>query len=68
MRIETLGERVAELRSRYEGMGEFRGVAGWEYYDAGASDGYDWEVVENWEWVKRVAEKLFGGFGMKSEL
>ncbi|KAN0110779.1 glycoside hydrolase family 18 protein [Hyaloscypha variabilis] len=68
LRVERLGERVAELRALYEGKDGFGGVAGWEYFDAGSSDGYDGEVVQNWEWVKRVGVVLFGGFGMKSEL
>ncbi|KAE9372624.1 glycoside hydrolase family 18 protein [Stipitochalara longipes BDJ] len=68
LRVERLGEMVGELRGLYEEQGGFGGVAGWEYFDAGSGDGYDGEVVENWQWVKRVGEVLFGGFGMRSEL
>ena len=53
--LQTLGETVRGLRGMY---GEFGGVAGWEYWDAGVSDG----GIEAWEWVKRVGEALFGPF------
>jgi hypothetical protein len=68
--IERLREVVGMLKDKYEEMGGFGGIAGWEYYNAGMSDG-DGDTgvkVENWEWVRRVGQVLFGGFGMKSEL
>ena len=70
LRIERLREVVGMLKDKYAGMGGFGGIAGWEYFDAGASDGNSENGVrvENWEWVRRVGEVLFGGFGIKSEL
>jgi len=50
--VTTLGQTVRELRGLYEWFG---GVAGWEYHDAGMSDG----GREPWEWVKRIGEALF---------
>jgi hypothetical protein len=58
VRINELEEKAGELREKHEGFGV---VAGWEYHDAGASDGYDGEVVQNWEWARREGEVLFGG-------
>jgi len=68
LRVERLVEVVGEFKALYEGKSGFGGIAGWEYFDAGSSDGYDGEVVENWKWVKKVGEVLFGGFGMKVDL
>ncbi|TVY34347.1 hypothetical protein LSUB1_G007180 [Lachnellula subtilissima] len=53
VRIEKLQDTIRGLRGMYEGFG---GVAGWEYHDAGMSDGV---VYEPWSWVKRVGEALF---------
>ena len=52
--VSTLGRTVRDLRGLY---GSFGGVAGWEYHDAGVTDG----GREPWEWVKRIGEALFVG-------
>ena len=44
---------IANLRSRYSNFG---GVYGWEYFDAGSSDG----LSQPWVWTKQVGEALFG--------
>jgi hypothetical protein len=51
--IEPLQETIRNLRVLYPNFG---GVAGWEYYDAGMSDG---DVYQPWSWVKKVGQALF---------
>jgi hypothetical protein len=51
--LQTLNQTVRDLRGLYGGG--FGGVAGWEYFDAGSTDG----GIENWEWVKRIGQALF---------
>ncbi|KAF4627495.1 hypothetical protein G7Y89_g10657 [Cudoniella acicularis] len=51
--IETLQQTIRNLRELYPGFG---GVAGWEYHDAGMSDG---DVYEPWAWVKKIGQALF---------
>ncbi|KAE9374893.1 glycoside hydrolase family 18 protein [Stipitochalara longipes BDJ] len=50
--VTTLDQTIGELRRLYEGFG---GVAGWEYHDAGMTDG----GREPWEWVKKIGDALF---------
>jgi hypothetical protein len=57
--IGTLNGTIKDLRGMYEGFG---GVAGWEYYDAGVTDG----GMEPWEWVERIGEALFDPLISKS--
>ena len=44
---------IANLKSQYSNFG---GVDGWEYFDAGSSDG----LSQPWMWTKRVGAALFG--------
>lgn len=50
--VTTLKRTITDLRKMYRGFG---GVAGWEYHDAGFTDG----KMEPWEWVKRIGEAIF---------
>lgn len=50
--LTTLEGTIKDLKQMYSGFG---GVAGWEYHDAGATDG----LTEPWEWVKRIGAALF---------
>ncbi|KAN0103495.1 glycoside hydrolase family 18 protein [Hyaloscypha variabilis] len=52
LNFTTLESTIGGLRALY---GEFGGVAGWEYHDAGRTDGWR----EPWEWVKRIGDALF---------
>jgi chitinase len=50
--ITTLSKTIRDLKRAYNG---FAGVAGWEYYNAGLTDG----ETKPWAWVKRIGETLF---------
>jgi len=59
VRIEVLQETIKNLRAMYP---KFGGMAGWEYYDAGASDS---DEMQPWTWVKMVGQALFGALPTK---
>lgn len=51
--LNHIEDIIANLRSQYSNFG---GVDGWEYFDAGSSDG----LSQPWMWTKQVGETLFG--------
>jgi hypothetical protein len=51
--LSHIKEIIANLKSQYRSFG---GVDGWEYFDAGSSDG----LSEPWMWTKQIGEALFG--------
>jgi hypothetical protein len=50
--LNHIEEIIANLKSQYSNFG---GVDGWEYFDAGSSDG----LSQPWMWTKQVGEALF---------
>ena len=50
---------IANLKDDYSNFG---GVDGWEYFDAGSSDG----IKHQWMWVKQVGDALFGSSSKRS--
>ena len=56
--IEILQETIRKLKITYPTFG---GVAGWEYFDAGITDG----VIQPWEWVKNIGVALFNVMGIE---
>lgn len=58
--IEVLQQTIKDLRIMYP---KFGGMAGWEYFDAGASDS---DKMQPWTWVKMVGQALFGALPSKS--
>jgi hypothetical protein len=57
--ITTLHKTIKDLKGMYGGIG---GVAGWEYYNAGLTDG----TKEPWEWVKKIGTVLLDPLPNKS--
>lgn len=51
--VDDLKKTIANLRSQYSNFG---GVDGWEYFDAGSSDG----LSKPWKWTKQIGQALFG--------
>ena len=51
--LSHIKEVIANLKSQYSNFG---GVDGWEYFDAGSSDG----LSEPWMWTKQIGDALFG--------
>lgn len=51
--LKTIQSTIASLLAKYPTFG---GVDGWEYFDAGSSDGDG----KPWEWVKSIGGSLFG--------
>lgn len=51
--LKHVKETIKNLKSDYSNFG---GVDGWEYFDAGSSDGLN----KPWQWVKQIGDSLFG--------
>jgi len=51
--VSTVQSTIASLLAKYPTFG---GVDGWEYFDAGSSDGDS----EPWQWVQSIGSALFG--------
>jgi hypothetical protein len=51
--LSHVEEVIANLKSQYSNFG---GVDGWEYFDAGSSDG----LSKPWMWTKQIGGALFG--------
>lgn len=51
--LDEILETVENLQDEYRNFG---GVDGWEYFDAGSSDG----LARPWMWTKRIGKVLFG--------
>lgn len=51
--LSSVKGTIANLRADYANFG---GVDGWEYYDAGSSDG----LSQPWQWTKQIGNALFG--------
>jgi hypothetical protein len=50
--LTTLHGTIRDLKNLYPNFG---GVAGWEYFDAGGTDG----GLKPWEWVKSIGDVVF---------
>lgn len=51
--LSHINEIIANLKTQYSSFG---GVDGWEYFDAGSSDG----LSKPWMWAKEIGKTLFG--------
>lgn len=49
----TIQTTVSSLRAKYP---KFGGVDGWEYFDAGATEGY----TQPYQWVQAISSSMFG--------
>ena len=52
--LSALESTIQQLRAQYPTFG---GVDGWEYFDAGSSDG----LSQPWQWDQTIGNSLFGG-------
>jgi hypothetical protein len=50
--ITAIEGAVTNLRSKYW---DFGGVCGWEYFDAGATDGY----AQPWQWLQQISGAIW---------
>lgn len=57
--LSEVKETIDNLKSDYSTFG---GVDGWEYFDAGSSDG----LSRPWQWTKQIGKALFGSSSKKS--
>ena len=53
VKLATVKATIANLKDDYSSFG---GVDGWEYFDAGSSDG----LKNPWQWTKQIGTALFG--------
>ncbi|EMC93193.1 glycoside hydrolase family 18 protein [Baudoinia panamericana UAMH 10762] len=51
--LSTLQGVIQQLRANYDNFGC---AVGWEYWDAGTSDGLDYP----WQWVQEISKSIFG--------
>ncbi|KAK3058792.1 hypothetical protein LTR09_000357 [Extremus antarcticus] len=59
----ALSDVIATVENLKEDYGNFGGVDGWEYFDAGREDG----LSRPWMWAKQIGKTLFGSSAVKRD-